>query len=391
MKYLVVGWNCLLSSGTEENDIMEIYRRIERITLAFLNWMWRLFILIHEWKNIVGKRKLYKNVRLDNKQKEQIDAFYKKNYGRKVPYLWHRLYTSYTGRFDFRYIPEYIFSTKLEPRRNRRSDVLPFENKNMFSEIFGENIVKQPQMLLMRVKGKYFDEDRNIISEEAAVEKLTQYNCGEYVAFIKVSIDTSSGRGVRLLDMAAGIDRRSNEDLRTVFKKMGQDFIVQERIVPHPAFAALYPQSINTLRVVTYMMQDRIKTAPIAMRIGQRGSVVDNAHAGGMFIGVSDDGMLLNEAFTESRNRYSAHPDTGTIFEGYRIPCVPEIRKVAIKLHEKIPMFQFVSWDFTVDIDGNIVLIEANLHSQSVWFPQISHGKAMFGDDTPQMLHCIKR
>lgn len=67
MKYLVVGWNCLLSSGTEENDIMEIYRRTERITLAFLNWMWRLFILIHEWKNIVGKRKLYKQKNANKK------------------------------------------------------------------------------------------------------------------------------------------------------------------------------------------------------------------------------------------------------------------------------------------------------------------------------------
>ena len=193
-----------------------------------------------------------------------------------------------------------------------------------------------------------------------------------------------------MINMNDGIDKIKNENLRTVFKKMGQNFIVQKKVVPHQAFSTLYPNSINTLRVVTYMMQDKIRTAPIVMRIGQGGGVVDNAHAGGMFIGVKNDGELLKEAFTEYQNRYTAHPDTGIVFEGYQIPCVPEIKKAAINLHENLPMFQFVSWDFTVDKDGNIVLIEVNLHSQSVWIPQIAHGKAMFGDDTAELLRCVK-
>lgn len=243
----------------------------------------------------------------------------------------------------------------------------------------------------MRVKGRYFDGNRNIVSEQNAIEKLTTYNGGEFVAFIKVSTDTSSGRGVRMLNMNAGIDQIQSEDLEEVFKKMGQDFIVQEKIIPHPAFAKLYPHAINTLRVVTYLTQNEIKTAPIAMRIGQGGGVIDNAHAGGMFVGVTDDGRLCKEAFTEYQKRYTIHPDTGVAFEGYQIPCVPDIRDAAMKLHERVPMLQFVSWDFTVDADSNIVLIEANLHSQSVWFPQIANGKAMFGNDTAEMLRLARK
>lgn len=37
---------------------------------------------------------------------------------------------------------------------------------------------------------------------------------------------------------------------------------------------------------------------PLALRIGQGGSYLDNAHAGGMFIGVNDLGELNEEAFT---------------------------------------------------------------------------------------------
>ena len=108
------------------------------------------------------------------------------------------------------------------------------------------------------------------------------------------------------------------------------------------------------------MTHDKIKVAPITMRIGQGGSVVDNAHAGGIFIGVSEDGKLLKEAFTEYQKRYTIHPDTGVVFEGYQIPCVPQIRQVAIKLHEQVPMFQFVSWDFTVD--------KEDVYKRQVWF-----------------------
>lgn len=46
-------------------------------------------------------------------------------------------------------------------------------------------------------------------------------------------------------------------------------------------------------------MQNEVKTAPIAMRIGQGEGVIDNSHAGGMFVGGSDDGRLRKEAFTE--------------------------------------------------------------------------------------------
>jgi hypothetical protein len=108
---------------------MGIYRKLEKILLSILNRLWACFIMIHEWKNIFRKRHLYHNVQLTQEQKKQIDEFFKANYGKEVPYLWHRLYQSYTGRFDSQYIPEYIFSTKLEPRQNKRIDALPYANK----------------------------------------------------------------------------------------------------------------------------------------------------------------------------------------------------------------------------------------------------------------------
>lgn len=375
-----------------EAMILGLYQKLESFLLKSINHIWVWFIILHEWKNIFRKRDIYKNVKLTKNQKKQIDAFFTQSYGKKVPYYWHRLYQSYTGEFDYKYIPEIIFSTKLEPNSNKRIDVLPFENKNMLSVLFnGLNSVRTPTTYVMCINGRYFDSDRRIISQAKAIEILNEIHNGIFEAVIKITVDTSSGKGVRMLNIVNGIDTLENEPIKSVLDKMGKNFVVQEKIRPHNVFSNLYPKAINTLRVITYIVDDKIIIAPIIMRIGQGGGMVDNAHAGGMFIGVTDDGTLLKEAFTEYQKRYMVHPDTNVVFEGYKLPCVKEIEQIAIRLHQQIPMLGFISWDFTVDDDDNVVLIESNLHSQSIWMSQIAHGKAFFGDNTAKMLSITRK
>ena len=52
----------------------------------------------------------------DRGAKREIDRLYKDNYGKKIPYDWHREYTSYTGKFNARYIPELIFIPEIEAK-----------------------------------------------------------------------------------------------------------------------------------------------------------------------------------------------------------------------------------------------------------------------------------
>lgn len=369
---------------------MKVYRLLERMLLICINKIWKLFIIIHEMKNIWSKRKLYKNVKLTKEQKKEIDDFYKENYGKRIKYYWHRLYQSYTGKFDYKYVPEYIYSTKLELKNNKRINVMPYEDKNMLPVLFSDYEVKIPKTLIMCVKGKFFNKDRNIITKDRAIEILTKLNEGQYEAVIKGTVDTSSGRDVQILSLDNGFDKNSKKDIKEIIETMGKDFVVQEKIEPHKSFAKLYAKSINTLRVITYIIDSEIYVAPVTMRIGQGGGMVDNAHAGGMFIGVSDNGKLLKEAFTEYQNKFEQHPDTKIVFKDYQLPCVDKVKKCAVRLHSKVPMLDFVSWDFTINSDEEIVLIEANMHSQAVWFPQIAHGKAIFGDNTGRILREIK-
>ena len=370
---------------------MKAYRIIEKFFLKCIELFWQLFISIHERKNIKSKKKLLKQVELTDDQKKQIDDFYLENYGKKVPYKWHRLYQSYTGKFDYRYLPEPLLSTKLELLDNKRLQVLPMENKALIGNFARglEGKVRIPKTYVMGMQGRYYDENGNPIDKESAVAKLTQLHDGRYFAICKKTIDTSSGRDVRLIEVENGIDVRKNEKLQDVLASMGKNFVVQERLQAHPAFAALYAGSINTLRVVSYQTKNGYKVAPIIIRIGKDG-YVDNAHQGGMFVGVTSEGKLLKEAVTEYQQRYTVHPVTGVAFEGYSLPKVPEIMQCAIDMHKNYPSMRFISWDFTVDQDENIVLIEANLHSHTIWMSQYAHGKGFFGEDTAEMLQLIR-
>lgn len=369
---------------------MKIYSYIEKQILKLLTTIWKCFIYIHEIKNIMKKHNIYKKTKLTKEEKKQITKFYKENYGRKIPYYWHRLYQSYTGRFDHTYVPEYIFTTQLELLSNKRIEILPLENKIMLETLFydKEKDVIIPKTYITKTNGIYLNEEKQIISEEKAIELINE----KYkISVIKISKDTNSGKGVKILNIKNGIDQKTQMTTHEIVKKMGSNFVIQEKIQPHNDLKKLYPNAVNTLRIITYICNNNIYTAPIVLRIGQGGNDLDNAHAGGMFIGVDNNGDLLSTAFTEYLKTYKKHPDTNIIFENYKIPFISKIRKKAIDMHKKIPQLKFISWDFTINDQDQIVLIEANMHSQTIWFPQMAHGKSIFEENTSEMLKEINK
>jgi len=126
------------------------------------------------------------------------------------------------------------------------------------------------------------------------------------------------------------------------------------------------------------------------MRIGSGGSYLDNAHAGGMFIAVDDDGTLHKTAFTEFKTEYTKHPDTGIVFEGYKIEGFKRVIEAAIKMHENLLQVGSINWDFTIDEKGDPLLIEANIGCGSIWMSEMSHGKGCFGNKTAEALDWLR-
>jgi hypothetical protein len=362
-----------------------VYRAFESFLEFMIRFGWRSVVFIHELKNIFLKRKLVRQVHLQDEEIRLVKAYWKELTGHNIPLWWHRLYTSYTGNFDHRFIPEIIFSVKMERNASRRCDRDCLDDKNMLGYFVwtdDEPYFRLPKEWLSCMNGQVLDEKNLHASIEASLPSIADIGA----CVIKKSRGTSSGRDVHFANLKEGIDLKTGHSALQILSDLGDNWVVQETLRQHETLATLYSGAINTLRIVTYHISGgeggRIGSCPVALRIGQGGASVDNAHAGGMFIAVSKDGNLADEAYTEYQNRYSHHPDTGICFSGYRIVGVDKAIRAAVNAHRRSLQFGFISWDVSINEAGNPVLIEVNLQSQTVWFPQMASGEAMFGEDT---------
>lgn len=334
------------------------------------------------------KKSVYEAVKWSNDQQIAFDSFWIDAYGIKIPNKWHRLYQATSNSFSVDYIPEMLYSTRIEPFYNDRKYAKVLQDKSMLETLCGNCGCIVPKTILVCSNGYLFDKDRNPITEDQAAVLLKEV-CS-YV--IKPTVGSSSGKGIVF-------GQNSNEqelsELKGVLSKQGKDYIVQHVIEQHPDLEIYNPSSINTIRVITYITENGYRHFPIAFRIGRSGSRVDNIHAGGLVIGVNDEGYLLPVAYElgygEKDSKYQEHPDSKIVFEGRKLPIIPEIIDAAYKVHGHLPHIGIVSWDFTVDKEVRPVLIEANIIGQSIWFPQIAHGKGAFEDYTKELLKKIKK
>jgi len=338
---------------------------------------------LSEWRAIFSKARQYQRISWEPEQSLAFSRYWNHTYGKRISNRWHRLYESHHGQFHPEYVPEPIYATRVEPKLNRFSYARVLADKSLTELLYGGYPgVTFPRTVVVGANGYLYDESRNVISREEALTLLQ--DAGDI--FIKPIVGGSSGRGVRHVRFVDGSDALSNASSDSILRKYGPDFIVQERLTQHESYAALHPDSINTVRITTYVSQDHVAHWPIALRMGIAGNTVDNIHAGGVFVGVYDDGRLNPIAYDQEGRSYTQHPTSGTTFDNYVVPFVGEIIRAAYCLHGRTPHIGIVSWDFAVDAASNVVLIETNLWGQSIWIPQITHGKPAFGADTDKIL-----
>lgn len=328
---------------------------------------------VFEWIDVYRKRELYKNVKWSNEQKREFDDYWIKNYGKKISPRWHKLYESINGKFDVTYLPDVIYSTKIAPKiipYNAAKQLCDKAMVEIFAKAAGGKI---PKTIILNSYGIFYDSCRNIIGKKEAVELVKN----EKVVILKPTVGGSSGTGVRVLK----VDQLDENGIEEIFSEYGENYIIQEKIVQNESFSLLHPNSINTIRLTTIAVENGVRHWPLALRIGTGESSVDNIHAGGIGIGVDDEGKLKSKAYRlgscDCKETLEVHPDTGVRFEGYRLDGIRQMINLAHILHGYVPGIGVISWDFTVDIEGNPIVIEANMLAQGMWFSQIINQKGM--------------
>ena len=142
--------------------------------------------------------------------------------------------------------------------------------------------------------------------------------------------------------------------------------LVMEHVEQADYAANLFPDSANTIRVITmWDSHEQEVFCPIAVhRIGTEATVpIDNFGAGGISAKVDLETGELSEGvqFTDAGITHtSTHPDTGSQIEGTTIPGWEDIRDGVLNIADEFSHVPYVGWDVVVTDPGEFVIIEAN-------------------------------
>lgn len=325
----------------------------------------------HQYKNLKASHPL------TDEQKKRIDDYFISTYGRKVPYDWHQFYFAHNGVFQHDYFPELLYRPHFEHYMNYRNDYAEvMSDKNFLPNIAEVSRCTMPEVLISRTMNLLRNSKGEVIDEKQAISILLK----EKQVFCKPSTISYGGKGCFVFEPT---DRDS---IKNLMKSLGTDFVVQKILQCHPTISAIYPNAVNTFRVTTYRWKGKFYFMPIAMRLGRGGICVDNVTSGGLFIGVNNDGSLKREAMDIAGNRYVTHPDTGIVFSTHRIYGIQKVIDTAIRLHTQVPQLGVIGWDFSVNVDGEPVLIEANIRNASYRLSQMAHGCSPFLERTSEVL-----
>jgi hypothetical protein len=155
------------------------------------------------------------------------------------------------------------------------------------------------------------------------------------------------------------------------------NFVVQSLIRQHPFFDALSPRAVATLRVTTGKLPG---AAPFLVGtflrcgLGKARAVGDTS----LRIAVSNaDGALADFASDPDWRRMTAHPETGTVFAGLRIPSFGDLVARCVELHDRLPQIGLIGWDVILDSAGEVRLMEVNTGYPGMKLIEMSQGPSL--------------
>lgn len=149
------------------------------------------------------RNQLLKNTQPISSEYRQAIKEYWRPY-KSISVKYHQLYSSRNGLKDVRYIPDDLYYTVIDQHFNNRKYGWGVNDKNYYSLLFSD--VKQPEVVVRKINGIFYDAFYHILSERQAMEL-----CGrEDRLIIKPANETGGSRGIKFWDKESGISNLRN-------------------------------------------------------------------------------------------------------------------------------------------------------------------------------------
>ncbi|MFD3155947.1 sugar-transfer associated ATP-grasp domain-containing protein [Haloimpatiens sp. FM7330] len=330
------------------------------------------------YKRQLRNKFLIKSDYIDDKYKKDIKQYWNQ-FSIKINNDWHKWYSSRNGIKDVRYIPENIFYCYIEPYYNRSDFCKAYEDKGLTNLWFPN--IKRPRTIAKNMSGVCYDDELNPIFEEEIIKKCISRE----KIIIKPTIESGGGRNVCFIDSKDSCNIK--QEIINAITEFKQDYIIQEVLEQHEDLKRINPESVNTLRIMSFFFKGKVHILSSILRMGINASKVDNESAGGISCGISEYGKLCRYAFDRYGKFFERHPQ-GFLFENSVVPSYSDVIDIIKQEHIKLGHFKLISWDFAISSDGAPVLIEYNLRFQGINFLQMDNGP-LFGKLTDEVLEDV--
>lgn len=212
---------------------------------------------------------------------------------------------------------------------------------------------------------KFYKRDVVIINSKKDFRSFSAF-VSKHPLFVQKAVRSSRGESVILVDIKDFAYEGGNVYFNSLIDQ--GKFILEEVIVQTDDMKQYNQDSVNTVRVSTFMTKNGVEPAFGFLRTGRAGSFIDNCATGGVFATVDcKKGIVISDACDELGNRYVLHPDSEIMFKGFKLPDWEEAISIVKEAAMMAPNTKYLSWDLAHSIKYGWVIVEVNTSGQFMW------------------------
>lgn len=151
-------------------------------------------------------------------------------------------------------------------------------------------------------------------------------------------------------------DCQSDKDFREILDYYAPEGFIAEELIKQSEFMMrLNPTSVNTLRIMTIRLNDRI-CMYFEFKIGEMFSIVDNLGKRSLICGIDESDGTIISAYNKNRTEFKTHPHTHAQVIGAKIPRFLEAVELAKDLAKEFPGYRYLAWDLALTEQGWVVV-----------------------------------
>lgn len=294
---------------------------------------------------------------------EKIKALSEKTGRNSVLLTAHYLYCFLTQGFGLSDYFDYRIYDRTRAERKKYASIKD-------EDYFYNTVNPEEYKTFFTIKFNFLENFKQYIPREYIIP--TEDNLEEFKAFCernpRIMVKPYDGLGGKDVHRVVVEEEGGAEKLHA--RLVEEKLFAEEVIKQHEDMSRFGPNSINTIRVMTFNANGKRAIFYAGLRCGS-GREVDNMHSGG--IGCNIDlktGKLKGIGRNKDAVPFECHPITGQKFDGAQIPFWEEVKKMCLDASCVNTKIHVVGWDVAITPDG----------------PTFVEGNRRAGFDLPQVV-----